>query len=180
MEFSPKTSYRAPPSSGRIHPFPPTSCRSGRPALLWGNTCQRLQFSVALAAEDFSLPTLYSSRGLSSLSSASRGAQIARPPAGPARLPRALRSFAVAGCGRAGRGGGDGGGRGAGAGGERGTCAWLPPLSCRFGKDSVWQHRALSSAPDRAQKGQEAWLTSGGGLHPELKPVNPGHQSRMF
>lgn len=109
-----------------------------------GNTCQRLQFSVALAAEDFSLPTLYSSRGLSSLSSASRGAQIARPPAGPARLPRALRSFAVAGCGR-----------GAGAGGERGTCAWLPSPSCRFGKDSVWQHRALSSAPDRAQKGQE-------------------------
>lgn len=46
MEFSPKTSYRAPPSSGRIHPFHPTSCRSGRPAHLWETLASDFSFRL--------------------------------------------------------------------------------------------------------------------------------------
>ncbi|XP_029796546.1 interleukin-15 isoform X1 [Suricata suricatta] len=161
MEFSPKV-YASGLSQLRADlPISPHRLRTGPPRPPKGKHLTATSVFCCTKCI-FPLLTFYSSRGLSSPSSASRGAQIAGPLAGPARLLRALGSFGAAGSGSAG-----GSAQRLGllsadsaADSRRARDVCLPPRqAARFGEDSVWQHRALSSAPNRAQSPKKCCQT---------------------
>lgn len=162
MEFSPKA-YAS--GLSQLRADPPVSrhrLRVAPPRPLTGNTRPRLQFSVALRTEVFPLLTLYSSRALRSPSSAPRGAQLARPRAGPARLLRALGLSVLQAAER--REAAPGAGLSSSltlqlTRGERGTCvSGRPCQAAGFREDAVWQHGALfcTSPSSEFKKGTAA------------------------
>lgn len=153
--FPRKSTPRASPSSGRTYPFRPTSCGPGRPALSRGTLNRDFSFPLHYV-QRFSpfwpfIPPVGSPRHPLLPEERRLLVRLRVPRGSSVRL--ALSVLQAAGQREA----------APGAGvcspltpqltrGERGTCACLPPQAARFGEDAVWQHWALSSAPNRAQR----------------------------